>query len=268
MQELRKSQNVSPSKELSDLERWNSIAREYDAHITRGDFFRTRLLDPAVYELLGELSGKVILDAGCGQGYLAHELSQRGARVTAFDGAEKLIGVARNQYGETEDVHFMVQDLTKPLPFANHSFDTVVANMVLMDIEPLAPVIRELGRVLKEDGLFVFSILHPLFATGTLRKGLREHITRTHPFYAISHYATPHKKAWHIPGTSGATNVYHRPLETYIRALSDAGLSITDIREPVFTQEEVRGKNGAMRALAEIPMFLIVRAQKLIPHAH
>lgn len=262
MQEPKKSQNESVNNSESDINRWNTIAREYDAHITRGDFFRTQLLDPTLHELLDSVNGKRILDAGCGQGYLAHEFSRRGARVTAIDGAEALIALAREHYGETGELHFETHDLLRRFPFPDAAFDMAVANMVLMDLDPIAPVMREIARTLKSEGTFVFSVLHPLFVNGVIRKGLREYLTRALPFYALHTYATPHKKEWHIPGTTRATHVYARPLEFYARALRDAGFFIEDAREPVFSRETVRGKNGAMRLLAEIPMFLVIRAHK------
>ncbi len=262
MQEHRKSQNASHNND--DLSRWNEIAREYDAHITQGDFFRTRLLDPAVYELLGDIKGRRVLDAGCGQGYLAHTLSTRDARVAAIDGSEKLIEVAREHYKESGQLRFSVHNLLTRFPFPDGSFDTAVANMVLMDIDPIAPALLEFSRTLKPGGVFVFSILHPLFANGNVRKGLREYVTGTLPFYALHTYATPQKKEWRIPGTTHVTHVYQRSIEFYAHSLRDAGFLIADMREPVFSHTEVEGKSGAMRLLAEIPMFLIVRARKYI----
>ncbi len=264
MQGHRKSQNASVNNSEGDINRWNEIACEYDAHITQGDFFRTRLLDPAVYELLGDIKGRRALDAGCGQGYLAHALSTQGADVTAVDGSEKLIELARGHYKESGQLRFSAHNLLTRFPFSNDSFDIAVANMVLMDIDPIAPALLELSRTLKPDGVFVFSILHPLFANGNVRKGLREYLTRALPFYALQTYAMQHKKKWHIPGTTHATYVYARSIEFYARSLRDAGFLIEDIREPVLSRTEVESKNGAMRLLAEIPMFLIVRARKYI----
>ncbi|MEK7089579.1 MAG: hypothetical protein AAB920_02055, partial [Patescibacteria group bacterium] len=56
---------------------------------------------------------------------------------------------------------------------------------------------------------------------------------------------------------------YHRPLEYYSRVLHTAGFCITDIREPVFSMHTVMNKGSAAKLLTEIPMFLIVRAEKI-----
>ncbi len=261
MQEHKRSQNASANN--TDLERWNSIAREYDALITRGDFFRMHLLNPAMREVVGPVAGKEILDAGCGQGYLAYELAREGATVTGVDGAERLIEIARSRYAKTGGLRFTTLDLTEHLPFADASFDIVIANMVLMDLDPIERLMKCIARVLKPNGTFVFSLLHPLFETGSLHKNLREFVSRKPPHYAITRYITPHKIPWRIPGAAVRTSVYHRPLSAYVRALRNAGLAIDELREPTLPADEIAGKSGALRTLAEIPMFLVARAVKL-----
>lgn len=244
------------------IKNWNSIAREYDALITRGDFFREQLLNPAITSLLPTLSGTRVLDAGCGQGYFSNLLNQKGADVTGVDASENLIALAKAHHRESESLHFTTHDLRKPLRFFNGSFDGVVANMVLMDFEPIDAAVRELGRITKSGGFFIFSILHPFFVSGMVRKNFGEFLRGTLPHYELARYHTPFTKQWRVQGTSHETKVFHRPLEYYARTLTAAGFCITDIREPVFTAAAVAKKNGATKLLTEIPMFLVVRAEK------
>jgi 2-polyprenyl-3-methyl-5-hydroxy-6-metoxy-1,4-benzoquinol methylase len=77
---------------------WDAVAAEYEAWIARreqagiaDDPIMARLLD-----LLGELDGRTVLDAGCGEGFLARVLAGRGARVTGVDLSPRLIGAARS----------------------------------------------------------------------------------------------------------------------------------------------------------------------------
>src|SRR2546425_13367795 len=46
---------------------------------------------PRMLEVLGDVSGLTVLDAGCGEGYVARILSQQGAKVTAIDIADRLV---------------------------------------------------------------------------------------------------------------------------------------------------------------------------------
>lgn len=246
-----------------NIKNWNLIAREYDALITRGDFFREQLLNPTVTSLLPNLSRRRVLDAGCGQGYLSNLLNQRGADVVGVDASENLIALAKTRYPESESLHFTAHDLRKPLHFFNGSFDGVVANMVLMDFDPIEGAVRELGRITKSGGFFIFSILHPFFVSGMVRKNFGELLRGTLPHYELARYHTPFDKQWRVQETSHETRVFHRPLEYYAGVLRAAGFCITDIREPVLHATAVAKKNGATKLLTEIPMFLIVRTEKM-----
>lgn len=52
---------------------------------------------PAVRELIGEVAGQRVLDAGCGPGLYAEELLAGGAEVVAFDHSPKMVDLARNR---------------------------------------------------------------------------------------------------------------------------------------------------------------------------
>ena len=245
-----------------NVKNWNLIAREYDTLITRGDFFREQLLNPTLISLLPNLSGKRVLDAGCGQGYVANLLSERGADVEGVDASENLIAFAKAHYPESNSLHFSTHDLRKPLRFFNGSFDGVLANMVLMDFDPIEGAVQELGRITKSGGFFIFSILHPFFVSGLVRKNFGELLRGSLPHYELARYHAPFTKPWRVQGTSHETKVFHRPLEYYAGVLHASGFNITDIREPVLDGATVAKKNGATKLLTEIPMFLIVRAEK------
>lgn len=243
-----------------DIERWDRIAEEYDALIRKGDLFREHLLNKVFFDLLGEVKDKKILDAGCGQGYLAKTISEKNAIVTALDGSEKLIELAKKNYGESENLSFSRHDLRKPLSFPDSTFDIILGNMVLMDLDPIEGTMREFGRILKNEGIFLFSILHPLFTNGTLRKTIVEKIFRKIPHYAISTYITKSKKEWRIPNFSSSTYVYHRPLEYYFGLLNKNNFFVSNLKEPVFEKDFIKDKNNFLKLCSEIPIFLVIKA--------
>ncbi|MEK7089700.1 MAG: methyltransferase domain-containing protein, partial [Patescibacteria group bacterium] len=179
-----------------NIKSWNIIAHEYDALIMRGDFFREQLLNPAVNALLPYLNGKRILDAGCGQGYFSADMHTKGATVIGVDASENLIEIAKERYPESDSLTFFVHDLKKPLTFFSGSFDGVISNMVLMDFDPIDCAVSELGRVTKTGGFFIFSILHPFFVSGAVRKNFSELLQGQLPHYELSQYTTPFRKDW------------------------------------------------------------------------
>ena len=47
-----------------------------------GDFSKRHLVNPVLLRMLGDASGRRVLDAGCGNGYFSRMLARRGASVT------------------------------------------------------------------------------------------------------------------------------------------------------------------------------------------
>ncbi len=70
-----------------------------------------------------------MLDAGCAAGEHALWLAERGARVTALDASEAMVGLARERLGERARV--LCADLAAPLPLADASFDLVVSSLTM-----------------------------------------------------------------------------------------------------------------------------------------
>jgi len=65
---------------------WAAAPREIvESFGEEGDFTRQYLLNPTIFGLLGDVTGKAILDVGCGQGYLARLLARKGAIVTGVE---------------------------------------------------------------------------------------------------------------------------------------------------------------------------------------
>lgn len=95
-----------------------------------------------------------VLDVGCGAGFLANELAQRGMQVTGFDASEESLEVAR-LHDVTKQVQYQRGDANH-LPFTNECFDVVCAMDFLEHVEDPAHIVSESARVLRPGGLFFF----------------------------------------------------------------------------------------------------------------
>lgn len=248
---------------------WNENADMWSAHMGEGSPFQRALVEPKTLEFL-DLSPEVtVLDLACGNGQMSRRLAGLGARVVGVDGSERMIAEARAFEGKGgPDYH--VADLTKKdaLSFmADASFERVLCNMALMDIEEIEPVFSLARRVLKPQGVFVFSITHPCFD-----KAVGNHLTEleekegalyTRRFIKIERYlssSTLTTKA--LPSLPSSHFFFHRSLETYLGAAFRAGLVVSDLAEPAFAPDTSLTEHRGWHHLAEIPVVLIIKLQK------
>lgn len=104
--------------------------------------------------LLSPSPGDRVLDAGTGSGNLAAALSRPGVELTGIDFCEPAFALARRK---APAAHFQFGDLTRPLAFADNSFDHVACSAVLhvLSAEEQKFAIGELARVLRPGGRFV-----------------------------------------------------------------------------------------------------------------
>jgi 2-polyprenyl-3-methyl-5-hydroxy-6-metoxy-1,4-benzoquinol methylase len=105
----------------------HTAERELDGRA--GDPLLRRLL-----ELLGAVAGLRVLDAACGDGYLARALADRGAAVTGIDLGSRLIELARRR-DPARTTDYRVVDLSQPLPGESASFDAVASLLALNDVD-------------------------------------------------------------------------------------------------------------------------------------
>ncbi|HXM36065.1 MAG TPA: class I SAM-dependent methyltransferase, partial [Pyrinomonadaceae bacterium] len=138
---------------------WERLAESFAARIeTKAhNAFYDR---PAVISLLPPVSGKRVLDAGCGPGIYAQWLSDQGAEVVGIDSSPKMLEFAKRRLPGR--ARFLQADLGRPLHFLESaSFDLVVSALALDYVNDWASVFKEFFRLLRQPGYFVFSVGHP-----------------------------------------------------------------------------------------------------------
>jgi 2-polyprenyl-3-methyl-5-hydroxy-6-metoxy-1,4-benzoquinol methylase len=159
-----KEWQVTRISNAENIKHWESLpAHQIEGFGDQGDFGRQHLLTPAILRMLGDVGGKSILDAGCGQGYLCRLLAKQGAHVTGVEPAAPQITYAiGRERSDILDIAYVQEDLSK-LRLNDRLFDAVVANMVFMDIPDYHQAMLNCVLYLKAGGSLIFSLIHPCF---------------------------------------------------------------------------------------------------------
>jgi SAM-dependent methyltransferase len=212
---------------------------------------------PATLSLLPDVTGKRVLDAGCGPGIYAQWLVEHGAQVVAFDVTPRFVEIAAARLGDRATV--LQADLNLPLTFAEDNyFDVVVCALVLDYLKDWHPTIREFCRVLKPGGVLVFSCAHPL--------GDYLFLSR-HELLVIDNYfeVQPFEVKWSGFGDpKPLLKSYRRPFGAICEPVLAAGFKIEKILEPLPTEAFKKADPEGYRRLLRAPGFMMVRAKKLV----
>lgn len=252
-------------------EGWDSMAAWRDGRMGEdGDLWHRALIDPTLLDVVGPVQRLRVLDLACGNGYLTRRWAREGAAVSlGVDLSSRSLARARRREAASRTgARFLRRDASDLTGIAGRSFDLVVANMALLDIEDAVGAVREVARVLDVAGRFVFSVSHPCFDLDDRSAWIVERsrdsdgIFRDQIWRKVRLYREERslRVPWNISRSEvGYTRSYHRTLSTYSRILRDAGLAIARIEEPTPTPELVANSpQGPF--IAEIPLHLVVEA--------
>jgi len=244
--------------DVDDHDLWEQNAAWWQAGFTDGvDPEYTEQIEPLTSALLG--GAKRVLDVGAGEGQLARIVADQGADVVACDITWNQIVEAAKRGGGP----LPVQAEAARLPFADESFDAVLACLVFEHISDVDGAIAEVARVIEGGGHFVFMLNHPLLQTpnsGWIDDQILdppEQYWRVGDYLVESEIIEEVELGVHVP-------FVHRPLGRYVNALVDNGLSITKMIEPA-PPIGFLDRAAAYAAAATIPRLLVLDAMKWTP---
>jgi SAM-dependent methyltransferase len=213
-------------------------------------------------ELLGlipEVTGRRVLDLGCGAGQLAQYLATRGAAdVTGVDVSERMLEVARAQFPHPRVTY--TRAAIENLAFAPGRFDLIVSVLALHYVEDYVGLMRRIASWLAPGGVLVYSMEHPMYTArsrdddGWALDGDGRRVG-----WALDRYADEgmREERWYV---SGVRKV-HRTFATLINGVLDAGLTLERVLEPMPGEQWLREHPQASDERRR-PMFLLLRAAK------
>jgi SAM-dependent methyltransferase len=192
-------------------------------------------------------AGRRTLDVGCGEGRVARDLAARAHSVVGLDSSPTLVAAAAEAHPGGEYVVGSAEEL----PFADASFDLVVAYNSLMDVNDMPRAVAEAGRVLEPGGTLCVCVTHPLMDAG------RWESPEDDARFVIEGSYFGRRRFEGTVARAGLQMTFRGwcyPLDEYARAFEDSGFLIQALREPAERGEDPRQER--------IPLFLFVRALK------
>ncbi|WP_433622391.1 class I SAM-dependent methyltransferase [Nocardia sp. CA-120079] len=214
---------------------WDADADQY--HQTHADFLGVDSpagefiwcpegLHEGDMHFLGEVAGKRILEIGCGSAPCSRWLAGQGAHPVGLDLSMGMLtrGLAAMARGGPRVP--LVQAGAEALPFADESFDLACSSFGAVPfVADSELVMREVARVLRPGGRWVFSVNHPMrwiFPDDPGPAGL----TASIPYFDRTPYVE-------VDSEGAPTYVeHHRTIGDRVREIVAAGLVLDDIVEP------------------------------------
>ena len=204
--------------------RYDGIADWYDTE------FQPAPLESETWQTLVGLLGPgdgTLLDVGCGTGSFTAALAEQGWDATGVDLSEDMLRRAR-----ARGVQALEADASS-LPFEDASFDAAVSVFTHTDADDFPAMVREIGRVLRLGGPFVYLGPHPCFVGPHAVYDVQGGVPELHAgwYRRLGRYDE-------APGISSSSGLRirvgagHLPLGLFLQAFLDAGLRLERIEEP------------------------------------
>jgi len=210
---------------------WDANATEYlDEH---GEF-----LGPADFcwcpeglrerdaHLLGEVTGRDVLEVGAGAGQCSRWLRAHGARAVATDISAGMLAAGRRIDDAVGVAVPAVQADARALPFSGASFDCVFTAFGAIPFVPDADRVHaEVARVLRPGGRWVFAVTHPIrwaFPDDPSERGL----TAMRSYFDRTPYVESDDAGRVVYAE------YHRTLGDHVADVVAAGLVLDSVLEP------------------------------------
>lgn len=265
---------------------WGSVADKYDKYLNSESNYHNEVILPNFLRVLGDVSGKNILDIACGQGYFCEEITKKAfeskskIKISGFDLGADLIKIAQQNAGKNKsNINYKVlnaenfsTEYLKDLEKNEDKFDIIYCILALQNIENLKLVLENAKKVLSTKGKIIFVINHPAYRIPkyTSWGNITEMEAKEIQYRRVDKYMSEDKIKMDMTPSEKResfkkyTYSYHRPLQTYFKIFANLGFAVTKLEEWI-SNKSSEGKNADRENTArkEFPMFMCLEIKNI-----
>ena len=207
---------MDPLSDAKIVDSWRKNAAPWTNAVRESQIeSRTLVTNQAIIDAVVGRSPNVVLDIGCGEGWLVRALAAKGIRAIGIDVVPDLVEQAARAGGGEFHVASYEAIADGDLRIR---VDAAVANFALLGKDSVNNLIHRAPRLLNEGGALIVQTLHPLIATGDL----------------------PYVDGWRTGSWAGFSADftdpapwYFRTMESWVRLFSESGFRLLEVREPI-----------------------------------
>ena len=247
---------------------WNSMAEAYEVFNNAEDSYSYNIEWPCIQELLPDLSGKTVVDLGCGTGIFTFLLEQYAPKsITGIDLSEEMLAIAENKAIQKKSkAKFVSYDAAKCTEVISEPVDFIFSSTTSHYIEDLSVLFENVSKSLKPGGECIFSVIHPVYSA----------------MYPVEHgdsfpeddewtvrYLDKSMRAYIQPWLeynddyeNHLSRSYHHTFSDYINAITKAGMTIEEIREPMAPEEWKETQPYRYEGFLETPVYMIIKMKR------
>ena len=210
------------------------------------------------HNLIGDVKGKDILEIGCGGAQCGIAFAKQGANVTGIDISEEQLKIAKKLAEKNKvKIELLQGDIIDLKQIESNSQDIVFSSWAFMYVTSLPSCFKEAYRVLRNNGVFVFSTDHPFW-----RRIGKESLKIKKSYFENGSYSEPYMKGTFI--------AHDHEVSEYVNWLVEAGFIIEKMIEPnpmdrILIEKDIWMKeydDNKLEAMKWLPRTIIFKARK------
>ena len=206
--------------------------------------------------LLPPLQGKDVLDLGCGYGWHCMFAAKQGAqKVLGIDLSEKMIEEAKKR-NSVKQIEYRICKIER-YEYPEDMWDCVISNLALHYIKDIERIFQKVHRTLKQRGIFIFNIEHPVFTSGVGQDWIYTE-AGTPRYWPVDNYFISGERNTRFLGCDVVKQ--HHTLTQILMGLLKNGFELEAVEEvePPEKMMDIPGMKDELRR----PMMLLVKANK------